>query len=252
MRDLDTQRTNYFDTDVAARYDIDEAAMFAPEVLEPVVDVLSELAGNGAALEFAIGTGRVALPLSARGIAVTGIEYSLAMINMLARKPGADRIEVIHGDMATTRIPRKFRLVYLVFNTIGNLTSQEEQVACFRNSAAHLEPSGYFLIEIGVPRLRLLAPGSLGVVSDIRDDHACIDTYDPVTQRLESHHFTREADGRFRRDFTPQRYVWPMELDLMARAAGLRLVKRWGDWDRRAFTAESHKHISIWQKVRDE
>lgn len=241
-------RANHFDTEVARRYDADAADMFAPHVIEATVGILAGLAGDGAALEFAVGTGRVALPLAARGVAVTGIEYSPAMIEMMRRKPGAERIEVAQGDMATTRVPGTFRVVYLVFNTIGNLTTQDEQVACFENAAAHLEPGGSFLIELGVPSLRLLAPGALGVVSDAGGDHACLDTYDPVTQRLDSHHFTREADGRFRRGFTPQRYVWPPELDLMARIAGLRLVHRWGDWDRQPFTVESGKHISVWRK----
>jgi hypothetical protein len=239
---------NYFDTDVALRYDADEARMFAPEIIEPAVALLAEFAGQGPALEFAIGTGRLALPLSARGITVSGIEYSAAMIAELRKKPGAERITVVEGDMAATRVPGQFRLVYLVFNTIGNLTSQDKQVACFENAAAHLEPGGYFLIELGIPSLRAFVPGSRGIVSDIGPEHACIDTYDPLTQRLESHHFTREPDRRYRGGFTPQRYAWPSELDLMARIAGLSLTSRWSDWDRSPFTATSGKHISVWRK----
>jgi SAM-dependent methyltransferase len=242
------QRPNYFDADVAAHYDAAEAAMFAPEVITPTVDMLAELAGTGRALEFAIGTGRVALPLVARGIPVSGIEYSTAMIAVLAGKPGAGAIEVVQGDMATTRVAGMFRLVYLVFNTIGNLTTQDEQVVCFQNAAAHLEPGGSFLVEVCVPQLRLLTPGTRAIVSDHGPHHTCIDTYDPVAQLLQSDHFTREADGRFRYGFTPHRYVWPAELDLMARIAGLHLVHRWADWTRRPFSADSEKHISVWQK----
>jgi hypothetical protein len=239
---------NYFGTDVAWRYDADEAAMFAPEAIGPAVAVLAELAGHGAALEFAIGTGRLALPLSAHGVAVSGIEYSAAMIAEMGKKPGAEGITVVEGDMAATRLPGAFRLVYLVFNTIGNLTSQDKQVACFENAAAHLEPGGYFLVELGIPSLRAFVPGSRGIVSDIGPEHACIDTYDPVSQRLESHHFMRESDGSFRRGFTPQRHAWPSELDLMARIAGLSLTSRWSDWDKSPFTAASDKHISVWRK----
>jgi Methyltransferase domain len=242
------ERPNHFDADVAAVYDADAAAMFAPGVIGPAVDVLQDLAGGGAALEFAIGTGRVALPLSARGVAVSGIEYSHAMIDVLRAKPGADRIRVVQGDMAVTRVPGAFRLVYLVFNTIGNLTVQADQVACFVNAAAHLEPGGAFVIEMYVPQLRLLAPGAMGAVSDLTGGHACIDTHDPVNQLVQSHHFTRDAGGGFRRGFTPQRYVWPAELDLMARIAGLEKASRWGDWDRSAFTGGSAKHVSVWRK----
>jgi hypothetical protein len=242
-------RPNHFDADVAGVYDAEAAAMFAPGVIGPTVDVLQDLAGDGAALEFAIGTGRVALPLAARGVAVSGIEYSQAMIDVLRAKPGADRIRVVQGDMAVTRVPGAFRLVYLVFNTIGNLTTQADQVACFVSAAAHLEPGGAFLIEMYVPQLRELAPGAVGVVSDLTEGHACIDTYDPVNQLVQSHHFTRDAGGGFRRGFTPQRYVWPAELDLMARIAGLHPVARWGDWDRSAFTGGSGKHVSVWRKA---
>lgn len=248
MRSDKSKDENYFDTDVALRYDADEARMFAPEVIQPTVALLAELAGRGAALELAIGTGRLALPLSARGIPVSGIEYSAAMIAELRKKPGAERITVVEGDMAATRLSGNFRLVYLVFNTIGNLMSQDKQVACFENAAAHLEPGGYFLVELGIPRLRGFVPGSRGIVSDIGPEHACIDTYDPVSQRLESHHFTRDSDGSFRRGFTPQRYAWPSELDLMARIAGLSLASRWSDWHKSPFTAESGKHISVWRK----
>jgi SAM-dependent methyltransferase len=241
-------RPNHFDMDVAAHYDADAAAMFAPGVITPTIDLLAHLADTGRALEFAIGTGRVALPLAARGIPVSGIEYSAAMIAVMTQKPGAGGIHVVEGDMATTRLPGTFSLVYLVFNTIGNLTTQDAQVACFQNAAAHLAPGGSFLIEMSVPPLHRLAPGARTIISDHSPDHTCIDTYDPVTQRLQSAHFTREDDGRFRHNVTPQRYVLPAELDLMARIAGLIPAHRWADWDRSPFTADSAKHISVWQK----
>ncbi len=237
-------RPNHFDTKVAAHYDADTAAMCAPHVITPTIDLLAHLAGTGRALEFAIGTGRVALPLSARGIPVSGIEYSPAMIAVLAQKPGADVIAVVQGDMASTRLPGQFSLVYLVFNTIGNLTTQDDQIACFQNAAAHLAPGGHFVIEMFVPPRH---PAS-AMVSDHTPDHTCIDTYDPVTQRLQSDHFTRQSDGRYRHNVTPQRCVWPSELDLMARIAGLGPSYRWADWDRSPFAAHSPKHISVWHK----
>ena len=237
-------RPNHFDTKVAAHYDADTTALCAPHVITPTIDLLAHFAGTGAALEFAIGTGRVALPLSARGIPVSGIEYSPAMIAVLAQKLGADVIAVVQGDMASTRLPGQFSLVYLVFNTIGNLTTQDDQIACFQNAAAHLAPGGHFVIEMFVPPRH---PAS-AMVSDHTPDHTCIDTYDPVTQRLQSDHFTRQSDGRYRHNVTPQRCVWPSELDLMARIAGLGPSYRWADWDRSPFAAHSPKHISVWQK----
>lgn len=241
------ERANFFDTEVAERYDDDESTMFAPATIQATVDFLAALAGEGRALELAIGTGRVGLPLSRRGVEVAGIELSQAMVDQLRRKPGSEAIEVAIGDMAELRVPGSFRLAYLVFNTIGNLTDQESQVACFRNAAAHLETGGQFVIELGVPRLRELQPGQWDLISDFSDDHICIDRFDPLTQRLESHHWTREDDGSFRRGFTPQRYVFPAELDLMARLTGMTLVHRWADWDRSPFTAESRKHISVYR-----
>src|SRR5580658_569871 len=221
--------------------------MFAPEVLTMTVDVLAELAGDGGALEFAIGTGRLALPLAERGVPVSGIDLSTAMVSRLSTKDVARRIKVTIGDIATTRVGGTFRLVYLVFNTIGNLTTQDEQVACFTNAAAHLQPGGYFVIEVGVPDLRRLSPGEDARVFAHGPGYVGYDHYvDFVAQQAVSHHFT--ADGTtLRESRTPFRYVWPSELDLMARLAGLALRHRWAGWDRSPFTGDSSSHVSVWQ-----
>ncbi len=240
---------NYFDEPVAATYDDDEGGVFSPEVVDPAVDFLAGLAGDGAALEFAVGTGRIALPLSRRGVRVHGIELSEAMAARLIAKPGADEIPVTIGDMATTRVPGTFRLVYLVFNTIMNLTTQGAQVDCFRNAAAHLVPGGCFVIEVMVPELQRLPRGETVVPFDVSPSHAGFDEYDVVTQGMASHHYTAEADGRLRYGFTPFRYAWPAEFDLMARIAGLRLRERWGGWQREPFTAASTRHVSVWEKT---
>jgi SAM-dependent methyltransferase len=232
---------DYFGEEIAARYDESEHFMFDPVVVERTVDVLVDLAGGGAALELGIGTGRIALPLAERGVPVHGIDLSEAMVARLRAKPGGDAIPVAIGDFATTRVDGAFALVYLVFNTIMNLTSQDEQVACFENAAAHLAPGGVFVIEVGLPNLRRLPPGERFVPFHVGENHIGIDEYDLATQGLVSHHVYRD-----RRDSTPFRYVWPSELDLMARLAGLRLRDRWEDWDRSPFTNESRKHVSVW------
>jgi SAM-dependent methyltransferase len=239
---------DHFGEDVAARYDESAASMFESDVLDQTVDVLAELAGDGAALELAIGTGRVALPLAARGVPVSGIELSTAMVERLRAKEGAQRIQVTIGDMATTRVDGSFRLVYLVFNTIGNLTTQEEQVACFANAAAHLDVGGCFVIEVGVPDLRRLPPGEDARVFSHAPGYVGYDRYtDLVAQQATSHHFV--ADGTGVRELrTPFRYVWPSELDLMAKLAGLTLRHRWAGWDRAPFTDESTSHVSVWAK----
>lgn len=242
-------RPNYFDTDVAERYDEGSIEMFAPEVLGPTVDVLSELAAGRPALELAVGTGRVAIPLAARGVPVHGIELSPAMVAQLRAKPGGDDIEVTIGDMTSARVEGRFGLAYLVFNTIGNVASQDDQVAVFENAAAHLAPGGRFVVEVGVPQLRQLPVGARFVVFDHTDDHVGVDEYDVTTQLAWSHHYMREG-AAFRQGTLPYRYVWPAELDLMARIAGMRLEHRWGDWDRSPFTAESTKHVSVWKRVR--
>jgi SAM-dependent methyltransferase len=234
---------NYFDGPVAARYDETSAEMFAPGVVKPVVDVLAELAGDGQALELGIGTGRIALPLAARGVPVAGIELSRAMVDQLRAKPGGDAIPVTIGDFATAQAEGTFRVAYLVFNTINNLTTQDAQVACFENVARHLEPGGRFVVEVGVPQLQRLPPGDHYQVFAASDRHWGIDEYDVVEQRLVSHHF---AAGEHTE--VPFRYVWPSELDLMARIAGMAREARWSGWKREPFTAESRRHVSIWVK----
>jgi SAM-dependent methyltransferase len=240
---------NYFGEDVAARYDDFSRSMFDPDVLGATVDLLVELAGDGAALEFAVGTGRVALPLAARGVPVSGIELSTAMAERLRAKDGAHLVDVTMGDMATTPVHGSFRLVYLVFNTIGNLVTQDEQVACFANAAAHLEPGGCFLIEVGVPDLRRLPPGEDARVFSHAPGYVGYDRYiDFVAQQAMSHHFMSDEPG-VREIRTPFRYVWPSELDLMAKLAGMSLRDRWAGWDRSAFTSESTSSVSVWEKT---
>jgi SAM-dependent methyltransferase len=241
---------DYFGEDVAARYDETSVEMFKPAVVEPAVELLAELAGDGVALELGIGTGRIALPLSERGVRVHGIDLSEAMLARLRAKPGAERIGLTVGDFSTTTVDGTFSLAYLVFNTINNLTTQDAQVECFRNVAAHLEPGGCFLIEVGVPQLQRLPLGEVFRPFHVGENHVGFDEYDVVGQGLVSHHWYREPDGRFRRVSVPFRYVWPAELDLMARIAGMRLRERWSGWRREPFTRESTKHVSVWEKIR--
>lgn len=238
---------DHFGGDVAARYDETSGAMFTADVLGPTVDVLVELADGGAALEFAVGTGRVALPLAGRGVPVSGIELSTAMVDQLRAKDGERRIDVTLGDMAMTRVAGSFRLVYLVYNTIGNLTTQDQQVACFANAAAHLEPGGCFVIEVGVPNLRRLVPGDDARLFSHAPGYVGFDRYtDLVAQQATSHHFFADETGG-REIRTPFRYVWPSELDLMARLAGMSLRHRWAGWDRSPLTGESRSHVSVWE-----
>jgi SAM-dependent methyltransferase len=241
---------DYFDEPVAATYDADSAEMFDPGVLGPAVDFLAELAGSGRALEFGIGTGRIAVPLAERGVLVHGIDLSNAMVERLREKAGAQDMEVAIGDFATTTVEGAFALVYLVFNTIGNLTTQEAQVACFRNAAAHLEPGGCFVIEVGVPELRRLPPGETGHAFHVGDDRWGIDEYEVATQGLISHHF-RLREGRVEYASLPFRYVWPAELDLMAQLARMTLRERWAGWTKEPFTSESRSHVSVWEKPRE-
>ena len=239
---------DHFAGEVAARYDDTLGAMGSPEVLAPTVDFLVELAGAGRAIEFAIGTGRVALPLAARGVPVSGIELSRDMASRLRAKPGGDAIPVAIGDMASTRVEGAFRLVYLLYNAIGNVETQDRQVACFVNAAAHLEPGGCFVVEVGVPDLRRLVPGHDSVVFAHAPGYVGYDRYDDlVAQHAVSHHFVADGSGTHEVR-TPFRYVWPSELDLMARLAGLEPAGRWSHWDRSPFTADSPSHVSAWQK----
>jgi SAM-dependent methyltransferase len=239
----------YFDERVAARYDesAEVAELSDPTAVRTVVDFLAELAGRGGALELGIGTGRIALPLAGRGVPVHGIELSKAMVARLRAKPGGEDIGVSIGDFATTAVDGTFAIAYLVFNTIMNLTTQEAQVACFRNVAAHLEPGGCFVIEVGVPELRRLPPGETVHAFHVSDTRWGLDEYDVANQGLTSHHF-EIVDGRVERTSIPFRYAWPAELDLMAQLAGLTLRQRWGGWRREPFTSDSRMHISVWEK----
>jgi SAM-dependent methyltransferase len=237
----------YFGERVAARYDEADADMFEPNAVDQVVDVLAELAGTGGALELGIGTGRIALPLARRGVPVQGIELSRAMLARLRAKPGGQAIPVTVGDFATATVDGTFSVAYLVFNTIMNLTTQAAQVACFRNVAAHLEPGGCFLIEVGVPELRRLPPGDSARVFHVSETRWGLDVYDVASQGLTSHHF-ETLDERLEHHATPFRYVWPAELDLMAELAGMKLRERWSGWNREPFTSDSREHVSIWEK----
>jgi SAM-dependent methyltransferase len=238
---------DHFGEPIASTYDAATADMSAPAVLEPVVDFLAALADGGSALELGIGTGRVALPLAARGVPVHGIDLSEAMVARLRAKPGGEGIPVAIGDFATTTVEGRFRLAYLVFNTIGNLTTQDAQVACFANVARHLEPGGCFVIELGVPELQRLPPGETVRPFAFSPGHVGLDEYDVATQRLTSHHYTRRDDGAWDLVSVPFRYAWPAELDLMARLAGMTLRERWGGWRREPFTRDSRAHVSVWQ-----
>ncbi|MGI5391175.1 class I SAM-dependent DNA methyltransferase [Streptomyces sp. CA-251251] len=240
----------YFGESVAARYDESSADMFAPDAVEPAVTLLARLAGGGRALEFGVGTGRIALPLAARGVPVHGIDMSRAMTARLSAKPGGDAVGVTIGDFATARAPGSYTLAYLVFNTINNLTTQDAQVDCFRNAAAHLEPGGRFVVEVGVPELRLLPPGQTAVPFGVGPAEWAFDTYDTATQAMSSHYVT-VVDGRAEHAAIPFRYVWPAELDLMARIAGMRLRDRWEGWSGEPFTHESRRHVSVWEKPAD-
>jgi trans-aconitate methyltransferase len=237
----------YFGERVAAFYDQHSASMFDPAVVAPAADLLAALAGDGEALEFAIGTGRIALPLAERGVRVSGIDNSEAMLARLREKPGAERIQALAGDMATTRVDGDFSLVYLVFNTIFNLTTQDGQIACFQNAAAHLSSGGRFVIEARVPELQRLPLGQTVLPWRADPDGMSFYVYDVVTQRLSGQHYYLE-DGRVQPSPTEMRYAWPAELDLMARLAGMRLEQRWGGWGREPFTGLSPSHVSVYQR----
>lgn len=236
-----------WDEDTAQRYDTPGVGMFAPEVMGPTIDRLAELAGDGRALEFAIGTGRVAVGLAERGVPVAGIELSRPMIEQLRTKAGEAVIPVVAGDMATVRAPGEYTLVYLVYNTISNLLTQAEQVACFRNAARHLTAGGRFVIELWVPELRTLPPGQQATVWHCEPGYIGLDTYDVLRQQVVSHHVRFGAGTQAELHRSPHRYVWPAELDLMAQLAGFQLESRHEDWAAHEFTAESRSHVSVYR-----
>jgi len=240
-----------WDVDAAQRYDTPGTGMFAPEVLGPTVDRLVDLAGCGRALELAIGTGRVAVPLAERGVPVTGIELSVPMVDRLRTKVDEARIPVILGDMATARAPGEYSLVYLVFNTISNLLTQSEQVACFRNAARHLSPGGRFVIELWVPELRRLPPGQPATVWQSEPGYIGLDTYDVLRQHIVSHHFHFDSGKQAQLFRSPHRYIWPAELDLMAELAGFELEHRYADWSGSELTEESRSHVSVYRLPTD-
>jgi len=239
--------TNYFDERIATSYEAKWPELFEPAVVEPAVRLLAELAGTGAALELGIGTGRIAIPLSQRGVRVHGIDLSPDMVAQLRAKPGTGDIGVTIGDFATTLVGGTFTLAYLVRNTITNLTTQDEQVVCFRNVAAQLEPGGCFVIEVYVPELQRLPPGETIHAFTVTPTHLGFEEYEVATQIAVSHHYW-VADGQLETRSTPHRYVWPSELDLMARLAGMTLRQRWSDWTRAPFTSDSRQHVSVWEK----
>ena len=245
------RQEDIWDAEAARRYDTPGVGMFAPEVLGPTVDRLAELAGDGRALELAIGTGRVAVPLAGRGTPVAGIELSRPMLERLRGKVDERTVPVVLGDMATARAPGEFSLVYLVFNTISNLLTQAEQVACFRNAARHLVPGGRFVIELWVPELRALPPGRAATVFAAEPGYVGLDTYDVLHQHVVSHHFRFGAGRDARLARSPHRYIWPAELDLMAQLAGFDLEARHADWAGTEFTAESPSHVTVYRLPTD-
>lgn len=239
--------SDLWDAETAATYDESSAFMFEPAVLDPAVDFLADLAGDGAALELAIGTGRVAIPLADRGVPVAGIELSQPMVDQLHRK--RPELPVVVGDMATASVPGEFSLVYVVWNSIGNLRTQAEQVACFRNAARHLAPGGRFVVELWVPGIRRFPPGQQAVPFHVGEHHVGLDTYDMATQQGTSHHYTRQPDGTVTYGASNFRYIWPAECDLMAQLAGMELESRSADWRGEPFTNDSQSHVSTWRYV---
>ena len=238
-------KDGYFYEHIAETYDRDLAYKFDPEIVNPTVDFLADLAGDGRALELGSGTGRITLPLARRGVLVAGIEMSVAMTDRLRAKPGGEEIDITIGDFATASVDGLFRVAYLVFGTISNLTTQAAQVACFRNVAAHLEPGGYFVIEVGIPKLQHLPYGETVRPFQVDEDYLGFDEYNLAEQGLISHHF-RLVDGNWERFSSPFRYVWPSELDLMAELAGMKPYERWSGWNREAFTSDSLSLVAVW------
>ncbi|WP_018566017.1 class I SAM-dependent DNA methyltransferase [Streptomyces sp. PsTaAH-124] len=241
------EQSEIWDEDTAQSYDTPGSGMFAPEILGPAVEFLARLAGDGTAVEFAVGTGRVAVPLAERGVPVTGIELSRPMAERLRSKADEATVPVVIGDMATTVVPGEHTLVYLVYNTISNLLTQAEQVECFRNAARHLAPGGRFVVELWVPELRKLPPGQAATVWRSEPGYIGLDTYDTLRQQVVSHHFRFDETRQARLTRSPHRYIWPAELDLMAQLAGLEREARYADWTGAEFTAESRSHVSVYR-----
>lgn len=246
--DLLSDPDQHLDPLVAATYDEAVGERCSAEAVDPAVHVLAELAGDGSAVEFAVGTGRLALPLAAAGVAVYGIDLSEPMMAELRKKAGAEHVALTLGDLTTTRVCADAAVVYLVFNTITNLRTQALQVECFRNAAGHLRSGGRFLIETGVPQLNRLSPGETIRPFDVSPQHVGFDEYvDLVNQISVSHHYFIDGD-RVRTQSAAFRYVWPSELDLMAQLAGMKLESRWANWQRAPFTGDSSSHVSVWRK----
>lgn len=235
--------------DIAEVYDATNAASAQPEVVDPMVGLLAELGGEGPVLEFAVGTGRIALPLSARGMPVHGIELSPHMVERLRAKPGADAVHVVVGDMTETRLSESFTLVYVVANSIMNVTTQDEQIAVFANAAAHLASGGRFLVELIVPQLQRVPRSEAGWVFQMEPGHVGIETFDDVVAQVAWSHHWIDVNGHLTHHSAPYRYIWPSELVLMARIAGFELEARWGDWDRSPFTSESAKQVAVFLKA---
>ncbi|WP_348652555.1 class I SAM-dependent methyltransferase [Streptomyces sp. WMMC500] len=246
MLDSSAEQRNLWDR-IAADYHPSDVA--DTEAVAGTVDFLAGLAGDGPALELAIGAGRIAVPLLRRGVEVAGVDVSPAMIDVLhATVPAADLPATV-GSMATADAPgRDYALVYIVYNAITCLLHQDEQIACFHNAARHLRPGGHFVIEVWVPQLRQLPPGQALVPGTVTDDLLIFDSYDLVTQRVFSHRYQLSRGQVISAGGTPHRYVWPSEMDVMAKMAGLGLVHRYADWDRSPFTGDSPSSVSVWQK----
>jgi len=242
-----TSHEDVWDEAAAASYDTPGSGMFAPGVLDPAVDRLAELAAGGAVLEFAIGTGRVAIPLRQKGVPVSGIEIAPAMLRRLREKMDEGTLPVVLGDMTTATVPGRFSLVFLVFNGISNVGTQAEQIACFRNAARHLTPGGRFVVELWVPELPPRPPAAQAVVGRMHDGYILVDTIDTVTQHLVSHHFGFGEGEGATLFHSSHRYVWPSELDLMAQLAGCELESRHADWHGTPFTAASPNHVSVYR-----
>jgi len=245
------EHAEIWDEEAAKDYDTPGRGMFAPEVLGPTIERLRGLADGGRVLEFAIGTGRVAVPLAEAGVPIAGIELCQPMIDQLRTKADEDVLPVVLGDMTTARVEGTFNLVFVVFNGISNVLTQDRQIAVFENAARHLVPGGRFVIELWVPDLRSLPPGRTGSVFAAAPGYLAADIFDPVAQHVVSHHvqFDPEAGTRARIFRSPHRYIWPAELDLMARITGFTLESRHGGWSEEPFTAESTDHVSVYRLV---